>query len=494
MIAHMPILIIISCLLSAFIIPISGRYRNKIAGPLVRFVVISNTVMIAFLLYHVTKYGAFQYFLGDWAPPWGIALTVDALSLFMILVINGLSVLILIYATKELSHDIGPQLEPWYYTLYILLVGALSAISLSNDIFNIFVFTEIATITACGIIAIKPNRDCIEASLKYMILSTLGSGLILLAIALVYMITGHFNLDFIAIQIPLVQGIYPLNVLVSLALFIVGFGIKAALFPLHVWLPDAHSSAPSPSSAVLSGVVVKVYTIVLLRIIFRVYGQELFTAIPIDSIILMMATLAIFAGSLFAIAQDDIKRMLAFSSVAQIGYIFLGIALVSETGIIGGVLHVANHALMKSLLFLSAGAIIYKTGYRKISDLEGIGFIMPLSMTAFSIGALSMVGIPGLNGFISKFYLALGALDAGKPFYAIVIIISSMLNAIYYLPIVLKAFFGGGEHTSFKADGLPISMSIPLVVIGIACLYFGLLPGSLLELVGKVAQMLFASN
>ncbi|QNO13620.1 monovalent cation/H+ antiporter subunit D family protein [Alkalicella caledoniensis] len=490
---HLPVLMIVLCLLTAFVIPLLGKIKPQIIGPLVRFVVLINSLLTFITLWYVNKNGMYYYHLGGWEPPWGIELSVDYLSIFMLMVINLISLLVLIYAQKDLAHEIEKELEPWYYTLFILLIGAMSGLSLSNDFFNIFVFTEITTITACGIIAVKSNKVCVEASLKYLLLSTLGSGLVLLAIALVYMVTGHFNLNFIAAELPNAVSNFPLNIVVSLALLIVGFGVKSALFPLHVWLPDAHSSAPTPSSAILSGVVVKVYAIVLLRIIYNVYGIEIFTMIPIAEIILALSTLAIFAGSLFAIAQEDIKRMLAFSSVAQIGYIFLGIALVNHFAVAGGILHIVNHALMKSLLFLTAGAIIYKTGIRKISDLEGIGLKMPITMILFSIGALSMVGLPGFSGFISKYYLVLGAIDAQKPFYALVIIISSLLNAVYYLPIVIKAFFGQNYGT-FTKDDIPRAMLVPMIILGLGTVVFGIIPGNLFSLVQKAAEILLAAN
>ncbi|SHJ96039.1 multisubunit sodium/proton antiporter, MrpD subunit [Anaerobranca californiensis DSM 14826] len=492
--SHLPILTIVLCLFTAFSIPLIAKLKPHLISTVIKGVLIFNSVGTFLILRYINKYGSFQYYLGGWQPPWGITISIDYLGIFMLLVINIISLLITIYAEMDICHEIGNDNCPWFYTLFILLVGAMSALVLSNDLFNIFVFTEIATITACGIIAVKPNKTCVEASFKYLMLSTLGSGLILLGIALLYMVTGHFNLDFIAEELSTAIQLYPLNIIVSLALFIIGFGIKSALFPLHVWLPDAHSSAPSPSSAILSGVVVKIYAIVLLRIIYKVYGIGIFTQIPIPEIILVMATLAIFAGSLFAIAQEDIKRMLAFSSVAQIGYIFLGIALLNLNSVSGGILHIANHAMMKSLLFLAAGAIIYKTGVRKISDLEGIGFKMPITMVLFSIGALSMVGIPGFNGFISKYYLVIGALDAHKPFYALVIIISSLLNAVYYLPIVIKAFFGQKENMSFDNDGIPKKMLIPMVLLGAACIIFGLVPGNLFNLVQKAAEILLTVN
>ena len=207
-------------------------------------------------------------------------------------------------------------------------------------------------------------------------------------------------------------------------------------------------------------------------------------------ILLWMSTLAIIIGSMFAIVQDDIKKMLAYSSIAQIGYVFLGVALMSENALTGGILHIFNHAIMKAMLFLAAGAFIYSTGTRKLSELKGIGHTMLIPTVAFSIGAFAMVGIPMTNGFISKWHLALGALDIGRPFFAVVILLSSLFNGIYYLPIIVNAFFAEPEGPVAEPKPLPLQMSIPLVVLAFGVIYFGLFPSSILGIVSKAAQSL----
>ncbi len=491
LVPHIPVIVICSSLIGAFLSPVLGRLRPGAVGLMSRIIMPVNSILLIALLAQVNAGEPFEYHMGGWPPPWGIALSVDYLSLLLTITIQVVSTIILVYAQEDLFHEVRADLHRWYYTLFLLLVSSMTALGFSHDFFNIFVFTEIATIAACAIIAIKPERECVEASFKYLILSTVGSGFILLSLALVYMVTGQFNLTLVAEAMPVAVADYPLNIMAALALLIVGFGVKSALFPLHVWLPDAHSSAPTPSSAVLSGLVVKVYAVVLIRLIFTIFGREIFATAPVADILLVISSAAILAGSLFAIAQGDIKRMLAFSTVAQIGYIYMGVSLLSEAGATGGLVHIFNHALIKTLLFLAAGALIYQTGLRRIADLDGVARRMPITMGAFGIGALSMVGIPGFNGFVTKMHLAMGAFEAGKPAFVVVILLSSLLNGIYYLPIVLRAFFGGSEtETSFTLDRLPLSMLAPLVILGLACIYFGVLPGSLLEIARRAAVYL----
>lgn len=483
---HFPVLLVVLYLGSAFLLPLLGRIKKFPLDWFAVGVAALGLTLSGLTAWNLVVNGPFSYFPGLHSVISGIEITVDWLTVYMHLTINLIAMIIFLYCRADLAREISDGSKAWYYALFSLLLAAMNGLAMSFDLFNIFVFTEIGTLTACALVAIKPNKLCVEAALKYLILSTLGSGMVLLGISLIYMVTGHLNIGGIAEALPGAYDLYPWNVLIALALFIVGFGIKSALFPLHIWLPDAHSSAPTPSSAILSGLVIKIFIIVIGRIIFQVFGIELFKVIPIPEVLLLLATFGIFAGSLMAISQTDIKRMLAYSSVAQVCYIFMGIALVTRTGVTGGLLHVFNHAVMKSLLFLAAGAIIYKTGIRKIEDLAGMGFRMPLTMAVFSVGALSMVGIPGFSGFISKYYLAFGALDAGKPFYVAVILISSLLNAIYYLPIVVRAFFGQGER-KFSWDGLPWQMVTPMLVLAGINLYFGLLPGGLMYFVELAA-------
>lgn len=483
---HFPVIIVVMYLGFAFLLPLLGRKKTSFAGWCAVGVAAVGFVLATITAWTVARLGPYSYFPGGHGVSIGIEIAVDWIAVFMLITVNLLGFIILVYSLADLKREISEGLRPWFYSIFFLLLASLNGLAMAFDLFNIYVFTEIATIAACALVAIRPKRFCVEAALKYLILSALGSGMVLLGVGLIYMVTGQLNMGEIAQVLPGAFSLYPWNILVALSLFIVGFGIKAALFPLHVWLPDAHSSAPTPSSAILSGLVLKAFVLVIARIIFQVFGLDLFSRIPIPEAILFLSTLGIFAGSLLAIGQTDIKRMLAYSSVAQICYIFLGFALLSKNGIMGGLLHVFNHAVMKTLLFLAAGSIIYKAGTRKIEDLSGIGYRMPLTMTVFGIGALSMVGIPGFSGFISKYYLALAAMDSGMPFYLGVILLSSLLNAIYYFPIIIRAFFGQGKQ-SFSWDGLPWAMVLPLLVLAGINIFFGLMPGGLVRLVELAA-------
>ncbi len=482
---HLPVLLIVLLLGASYGVPLLDRYRKNLAFPLTITSLAAVFVFSLYLIFLVGRKGPFFYHLGGWPPPWGIELYVDFLAVYMLMVLSTIGLLVMIYGATDLYHELKEEVLSWYYTLYLLLIGSMIGIALTNDLFNMFVFIEISTIASCGIISIKADRRCLEASIKYLILSALGSGCILLAVAMIYMITGNLNFDYIAAELPGALALYPYNILIALSLFIVGFGVKSALFPLHVWLPDAHSSAPSPSSAVLSGLVIKIYAIALVKLLWRVFPPQIYAAVPVLDIILFLSVLAVLVGSIFAMVQDDIKRMLAYSSIAQIGYVFMGIGLFGSRALSGGLLHIFNHAMMKSMLFMAAGLIIYATGIRNIRDLKGIGVRMPWTMGAFTVGAFSMVGIPGTSGFISKWYLALGALDLGRPFYVAVILLSSLLNGIYYFPIVIDAFFGTKVEPRSEHRDVPALMLVPVLILAAGVIFFGFFPGPLLNLIEK---------
>ena len=487
---HSPALIVVTFLLFSYLMPLFDRWKKEWCASLAILAHIIAILFTGYLTWEVMNNGPLTYHLGGWAPPWGIEFVVDYMAVFMLITISVVSLAILTFGTKDLTHELKDKVSAGYYTLYLLLVGSMLGLAITNDLFNMFVFMEIGGIAACGIIAAKSDRACIEASLKYLILGAVGTGCVLLSVALLYMVSGNLNMTFVGAALENVLHIYPNNILVALALFTVGFVVKSALFPLHVWLPDAHSSAPSPSSAILSGLVIKIYAVTYLKLLIRVFPTELFSVIPVYDVILILASMSIIFGSVFAIVQEDIKKMLAYSSIAQIGYVFLGIGLFNINGLSGGILHIFNHAMMKSMLFLSAGAIIYCTGFRKIKDLKGIGMKMPLVMVVFTIGALAMVGIPVTNGFISKLYLAIGTIEAGKPILLAVILASSLLNAVYYFPIIIGAFFGThhddeDEHEEVKCEKLPLKMQIPLIALGLGCIFFGLFPQVIMTIIEK---------
>ncbi len=487
---HFPALIVVVLFAAAFLSPLLYRYAEKISAPFVIASLLLSLLMSIALLVQVQQFGPVFYHMGGWPPPWGIEFSADPIRVYILIVVTAVSLWIFLYALRDLKHELKKEVIGWYYTLYSILVGSMAGIALTNDLFNLFVLMEICAISACAIISIKEDRECLEASFKYLILSAMGTGCFLLGVAMIYMATGYLNYSFI--QAALAEAIvhYPLNIFTAAALFIVAFGTKAALFPLHVWLPDAHASAPTPSSAMLSGLVIKIYAFALFLMFYHVFPRGMLTTIPLNEIILWMAALGTMFGSVYAMIQTDLKKMLAFSSIGQISYIFMGIGFHHDLALVGAFYHIMVHAITKALLFMTAGVIIYSTGVRKISDLAGIGRILPLTMLAFTIGSASMVGIPGTGGLISKWYLALSALEIGRPLFVLVILASSLLNAIYYMPIVINAFMHQ-EDFIHEVRPVPRYMLASLIVGMFFVIVTGFFSRPVVTLLEQAAILLF---
>ncbi|MFW6006905.1 MAG: complex I subunit 5 family protein [Halanaerobiales bacterium] len=479
----------------SFIIPVLKNYKFKYLCEI--FIVISlyNFILSVYIMFKVITDGPITYNFGGWAPPWGIEFYIGSLEAVMIFLVTSIYLLILIYAFPIIRKELSSNVYHWYYVLLILLKSFMIGMIVTNDLFNFFVFMEIGAIASVAVISVRNKRESIEASLKYLFLSNIGSAFVLFAIGLLYMITGHLNFQFVGEALKESAEIFPQTVNLSLLFIFLGLALKAALFPLHIWLPDAYTSAPTASTVILAGLVGKVYIIGLIKILFKVYSIEILEETGILPIILFLSGLAIIMGSIFAIGQNSIKRILAYSSVAQIGYIFLGIGLASENSLHGGMLHIINHAVIKSLLFMTIGIIIFKTGKEKISDLKGIGRQYPFTMIIFSIAALSMIGIPPLNGFISKWLLAMGTLEAEQPVYLVIILASSLLNSVYYFPIIINSFFGGTDtEYNWKLSLLEKKVRLPLIILTLIILGFGLYPDLPLYFIRKATVILLASG
>ncbi|MFW5976672.1 MAG: proton-conducting transporter membrane subunit, partial [Bacillota bacterium] len=292
-------------------------------------------------------------------------------------------------------------------------------------------------------------------------------------------------------------AIHEPNLLVSVAFFVfmLSFGVKAGIFPFHIWLPVAHPSAPSPASALLSGIMIKTGAYGMIRVMYNLYSIDLIQRMGWNNIMLIIAGITIFLGSAAAIYEKDLKKRLAYSSISQMGYIFLGMGLLNEAGLTGDIFHIIAHAIMKSCLFLAAGAIIYKTGKRNIDDLVGIGKEMPITMLSFTTAALAMIGIPPLVGFITKWELSLGVLQAGYPYYIGLLLLSSLMNAIYYFPIIVNAFFREEEREIDKNrvssyNEVPWKMLVPMVVLALGTFVFDIIPNNIPLNIAQRAAML----
>jgi len=336
----------------------------------------------------------------------------------------------------------------------------------------------------------------LKAGYKYLIMTIIGGLALFFAIIVTFELAGT-----VALGSGTLIGRPSTMAFFAFVCFLIGFGMKAGMFPLHVWLPEAHPVAPSPASALLSGIMLKTGAYGMLRVIFSVFNMGVLQSARWDLLLAGLAVITILLGSAVAITQEDLKRRLAYSSIGQMGYILLGMVLFTEQAMVGVIFHIFSHAFMKSTLFLAAGAIIWKTGLRNINDLGGIGRKMPLTMGAFTIAALAMIGIPPLNGFLSKWALSLGALEAGLPFYVVILLISSLLNGLYYLPIIISAFFGGeeqheeehAEHVGIDLSGVvTATMVVPIVILGLGCFFLGLFPTNVAyDLSLKTAVFLF---
>lgn len=495
----LPFLCVIITLTACFCMPVLARWKKDFCAPLATLVAGIIFVITLVIGYYVNQGEIIRYAVSGWAPPWGIEIVVEPLSSLMLMLISGICFLILIYSFHSIKHELEHKVTGWYYTAFLLCMAGMMGLVISNDIFNMYVFVEVTGISACALVAAKGTRQATEAALKYLLLATIGSGFILFGIGFLYMITGNLNLTFIAQELALVKDSYPFLLWTSLSFFVVGFGVKAALFPMHLWLPDAHSSAPSPSSAVLSSLVVKVYIIAFLKILLIAFGLEIFHETFIRHLIITLSVTAMLAGSFFAFVQIELKRRLAYSTVAQIGYIFLGIGLGTTWGLAAGILHIVVHAFMKACLFLCAGAVYYQTGTKHVNQFAGMGHKMPITMGAFTIASFSMVGIPLFGGFISKYGLALGSLEADLPLLILVIIISGLLNATYYFPIIGQAYFSQDENLDqtshkgtkvFQRDQVPLSMLIPIAIFALGIIYLGIFPGVVLEFINKSVALL----
>ncbi|MCC5912198.1 MAG: monovalent cation/H+ antiporter subunit D family protein [Clostridiaceae bacterium] len=501
-----PLYILLLLVMAAVIVPILMKEFDRKSKVMILGTLAIAWGMSLYILVGVLQSGAYLYDIGNWGAKIGIQFNIDEFSAFMSFFIVSLTILIVIYSIKDIEHEIYRKQIAGYYSLVFLLLMGMLGITFTNDLFNTYVFMEILAITSCAIISIKRKKENYMAAFRYLILNTLGSLSFLFGLALLYMVTGYLNMGEVYNTISDVWQLYPRNILLALGLMLTGLGIKAAIFPLHIWLPDAHSSAPTPSSALLSSLVVKVYIFTLIKVLYRVLGEEVITGLGVSTYLGYLAAIGMIMGSVFAIGQKDIKRMLAYSSVAQIGYIILGVSLTSTQGLSAALFHVTSHGLMKTALFLSAGSIIYYKGKRDIRELNGIGYEMPITMAVFTIAALGMIGIPGTNGFMSKWYLSFAVLEAGQPFYLVVILISSFLNAMYYLPIIINAFFKQGIDNKEKevsnssesmfvteeildnkqemnVEGLPKLMLIPMSIIASLSIILGFFPQLVMNII-----------
>ena len=429
----------------------------------------------AVMLLHIIDTGQpISYVMGAWAAPWGIEYRVDLLNAFILLLISLIGLVSIPYARKSVAAEIDPHKQPWFYTMYLLCLAGLLGIVITGDAFNAFVFLEISSLATYTLIALGRHRRALLSAYQYLIMGTIGATFYIIGVGLLYVATGTLNFTDLAARLGPAMQTYPEPILAALAFMTVGISLKLALFPLHVWLPNAYAYAPSFATSFLAGTATKAAIYLLIRIHFSVFGTHIvLKTVTIEEVILLLSLAAMFIASFAAIFEANAKRMLAYSSVAQIGYITLGIALANKMGLAGSLVHVFNHAIMKTALFFALGAMVYRTGMAGMTGLSGIGRKMPITTAAFVIAGLGLIGVPGTAGFISKWYLAIGAIDHGWTWLVFLIVLSSLLAVIYVGRFIEIAYFREPSAELASAREPPTSMLAPLITLAAATIYLG---------------------
>ncbi|MDZ7841598.1 MAG: monovalent cation/H+ antiporter subunit D family protein [Gammaproteobacteria bacterium] len=413
-----------------------------------------------------------SYAFGNWPPPIGIEYRVDAANAFVALLVAGMAVVTLPWAKTSVDAEV-PERQGTFYALFLLAFAGLMGITLTGDAFNVFVFLEISSLATYALIAHGPDRRALLAAFRYLIMGTVGATFLLIGIGFLYMMTGTLNMADLAERLPAVRETN--TVRAALAFIIVGMGLKLALLPLHLWLPNAYTYAPNFITVFVAGTATKVALYVMLRFVFTVFAPDYsFAVLPLALVLMVLAIAGMFAGSWVAMFQANLKRMLAYSSVAQVGYMVLGISLVSVTGITAAFLHLFNHALMKGALFMALGTMIYRVGSARIEAVRGLGRVMPWTLTAFALAGLSIIGVPTTAGFISKWYLILAAMEAGHWWLVMLIVITSLMAVYYIWRVVEAAWFQSRPDGAPAVAEAPLSLLAPTWLLVALNFYFGL--------------------
>lgn len=425
---------------------------------------------VAVLAHTLATQASFTYLMGHFPAPWGNEIRAGALECIMTVMFSSLMILSLLGGMGDLERDIPPKKQYLYYVMICMLTASLMALTYTNDIFTAYVFIDIITICSCSLVMSKPGGKPLIATMLYLIMSLIGSSLLLLSISFLYGITGHLLMAPLrgAVEALIATGSYTLPLFIMFALMTVGLGIKSALYPFHVWLPGAHANATTASSSILSGLIIKCYLFFLIKVICRVLGTPIAKLLHVTDLLFVFGVLGLVIGSIRAMAQRDIKRMLSYSSVAQIGYICIGLGVDTRAGLVAACFHILAHATTKPLLFTAAGGLIQVSGGKKdYNSLRGAGRRAPLAGVAFLCGALSMIGIPLFSGFVSKFYLTSASL--GTPFTGTVVIavmvVSTLLNAFYYLPTLVCLFAQPPEGSPNVSTAPAFSYRLSLVLL-----------------------------
>lgn len=430
-----------------------------------------------------------------------IRLTVDMMGYYFSLVVAFLWMLATLYSISYIDHK-----ENRFFAFLALCESFILGCAFSANMFTYFIFYEMMTFSSYPLIVHEETDIARRAGYKYLVYA-IAAGTVLFFAVVAHYFWGDGQLGFERYGVLGLETASRAVLTTVFLTYLAGFGVKAAIMPLHGWVPDAHPAAPSPASALLSGVILKAGAFGIIRVVFYIFGVELLRELRVFIVMAVLACITIVVASVFAITQDNLKRRLAYSSIGQVSYIILGLAMLTQDGAIGGVMHLAHHALMKGCLFLCAGIILVKTGKKNISEMKGIGYRLPITMICFTVCALAMMGTPPSVGFITKWLLGSGSLQAGLPVYVVILLVSSLLNAAYFLPIVYTAFFRregdgeeDGEHSRSRlrlGKEADHKLVVPVVILALLVVAAGLwvnLPGFPYSLVNPEVEKVFGGS
>ena len=486
-----PALIVIVPLLSAFCISIAGWVNKRLCFPIAVAALVVAAGSGIGLLARVLHGGVVLYRLGGWDPPWGIAYYVDHLNGLVLTVVSFVALINLIAAKKSIEREFRDKIGH-VYTLYVLMVTGLLGIVITGDAFNLYVLLEIAALTGYGLLAMGEERAPLS-SLNYLYMGTIGACFYLLGVGYLYIVTGSLNMIDIAKILP---DLYQSNaVLAAFIICMVGVWLKMAFFPLHAWLPNAYTYAPSAASSLIAPLVTKVMIYVMIRLMLTVFTPKfVFETLAISSPVVLLSVIAVVAGAILALAERDLKKMLAYVIVAEVGYMVGGAWLGNRAGMTGAILHIVNDALMTFCVFLVVGNIVYKVKGHSFEEVKGLFHKMPYTMGAFVIGALSIIGVPPTCGFFSKWYLISGAIEAGHYGFMAALIFSSLINVVLFFRVIEIAYYepmaghqAKGTHHSGGIDEAPLTMLVPLLIVAAGLVLLGIYTGDIVENIIKFA-------
>ncbi len=492
---NLPLYILAAPLLAAFAVSVFGRLNSRVIAPLVLLPLGGSAFASFFLLLQVLQSGSFRYVVGNWEAPYGIELLFDPLSCLMLFLVTGVSFIASFSALPSTFREL-PGRESLFFTLYLIMVVGLCGLVITADAFNLYVLLEITSISTYGMIAMGKGRPPL-ASFNYIILGSVGACFYLLGVGYLYILTGTLNMADLARLVPEIAGTAAYAT--AFGFVLVGLWIKMAFFPLHNWLPRAYWHAPAGMTVMVAPLMTKVSVYLMVRLIYAVFQPDwvfqpdfgLMTQLSVREVVLWIASIGIVVASIVAYSQRDLRRMLVYLIVAEVGYMVGGVWLANDLGLTGALLHIVNDALMTLCLFLACSAIWYAVGSTSFDSLQGLYRRMPLTMAAFTLTGFSMMGVPPTCGFFSKWYLILGGLDAGHYQFVGALVASSLINAILFFRVFEIAYFKapeeGEDGPGLPRQEAPMMMTVPLVLAAALLLVAGFGAGTLVSRVIGVA-------